>query len=120
MKLNKFFEYKIHNRLEGEDLGGSGFSGGPVTPEQLEKQRQYREEYLRSVEEWKLGRIEEPYKNSKFINRGNGEIVHKKGIDMEYWDEAEVEEYLKLADESKAKREEREQERKDYLTRLSE
>ena len=31
MKLNKFFEYKIHNRLEGEDLGGSGFSGGPVT-----------------------------------------------------------------------------------------
>ena len=39
---------------------------------------------------------------------------------MEYWDEAEVEEYLKLADESKAKREEREQERKDYLTRLSE
>ena len=92
----------------------------PLTPEQLEKQRQYREEYLRSVEEWKLGRIEEPYKNSKFINRGNGEIVHKKGIDMEYWDEAEVEEYLKLADESKAKREEREQERKDYLTRLSE
>ena len=31
MKLNKFFEYKIHNRLEGEDLGGSGSSGGPVT-----------------------------------------------------------------------------------------
>lgn len=31
MKLNKFFEYKIHNRLEGGDRGGSGSSGGPVT-----------------------------------------------------------------------------------------
>ena len=78
----------------------------PLTEEQKDKQRQYREEYLRSVEEWKRGIIEEPYKNSKFINRGNGDIVHKKGIAMEYWDEAEVEEYLKLAEESAAKREE--------------
>ena len=36
MKLNKFLQYKIHNRLEGDDedalmSGGSGSAGGPVT-----------------------------------------------------------------------------------------
>tara|TARA_R100000458_G_C8241121_1_gene220183 strand:+ start:455 stop:1195 length:741 start_codon:yes stop_codon:yes gene_type:complete len=91
----------------------------PLTEEQKEKQKQYREEYLRSIEEWKRGMRDEPYKNSKFINRGNGDIVHKKGIAMEYWDEAEVEEYFKLCEESMEKRKHREGEREEWLSRLS-
>ena len=57
--------------------------------------------------------VEKEYKRSKFINSG-GEIVHKKGIPIEHWDEAEFEEHEKLYKEMLEKRAKREQEKKEY------
>ena len=52
-----------------------------------------------------------------FINSG-GKIVHKKGIPIEHWDEAELEEHEKLYEEMLEKRAKREQEKKEYYERF--
>jgi len=69
----------------------------PLTPEQLERQRWLRECDARARDEWiETTRIYRDYKTSHLLNTGEGVIIHKKGIPIEYWDEAELLEYSEL------------------------
>ena len=93
----------------------------PLSKARLESQRLRYEEMMR-----KYGRYDEQrpkakkeYNQSNFLNIG-GEIVHKRGIPLEYWDEAELDEHEKLHNEMMEKREEREKEKEEYYKRFDE
>jgi hypothetical protein len=73
----------------------------PLSPEQLEKQRWMTEEAARERDEHDEVKVEHrKYKRSKLLDVGNAFIIHQKGIPMEYWDEAEWEEYALLMTKS--------------------
>ena len=86
----------------------------PLTPEQREQKKLAREEYLRNEElpsEQRTSRHYKPYKQpSKFLDVGY-EFIHAKDIPIEYWDEAEMEEFCVLMEEKMAKLKNREEER---------
>ena len=86
----------------------------PLTPEQKEQRKLAREEYLRNEElavEQRTSRYYEPYKQpSKFLDVGS-DIIHIKGIQIEHWDEAELEEYCELMEKKMAKLKSRNEER---------
>ena len=71
----------------------------PLTKEQREISKLAKEEYLRNQEvphEEKTTRYYKPYEApSKFLDVGS-DIIHVKGIPVEYWDDAEFEEYSEL------------------------
>ena len=71
----------------------------PLTKEQREISKLAKEEYLRNQEvphEEKTTRYYKPYEApSKFLDVGS-DVIHVKGIPVEYWDDAEFEEYCEL------------------------
>jgi hypothetical protein len=69
----------------------------PLTPDQLERQRWLTEASARERDEWieAIPHYRE-YKHSHLLDTGGGVIIHKKGIPIEYWDEAEMAEFEKL------------------------
>jgi len=71
----------------------------PLTKEQREISKLAKEEYLRNQEvphEEKTTRYYKPYEApSKFLDVGS-DVIHVKGIPVEYWDDAEFEEYSEL------------------------
>ena len=87
----------------------------PLSKAKLESNRRRHAEMMEKYGMYnqKNSTVEKEYKRSKFINSG-GEIVHKKGIPIEHWDEAEFEEHEKLYKEMLEKRAKREQEKKEY------
>ena len=94
----------------------------PRTKKQLETEKQKREEYMREREYYESGgRYYKEYKESKLLHCGSGHVIHKKGIPIEYWDEAEMQEYenilLKLEENNKRKLEESEKEQKEFFER---
>ena len=68
----------------------------PLTKEQLERESQRREEYREKYGLYTSRRFKEGYKKTKFLNCGSGHFIHKKGIPMEYWDDEEFDEYMRL------------------------
>ena len=86
----------------------------PLTPEQREQKKLAREEYLRNEElplEQRTSRYYKPYEQpSKFLDVGY-EFIHAKGIPIEYWDEAETEEFCALMEQKMTKLKDREEER---------
>ena len=78
----------------------------PLTLEQKEQRKLAREEYLRNQDlPWnsRTSRYYKPYeKPSKFLDVGN-DLIHVKGIAIEHWDEAEMEEYCELMQKKMAK-----------------
>ena len=85
-----------------------------LTPAQREQKKLAREEYLRNEElplEQRTSRYYKPYEQpSKFLDVGY-EFIHAKGIQIEYWDEAETEEFCVLMEQKMAKLKDREKER---------
>ncbi len=71
----------------------------PLTKEQLEREIQRREEYREKYGLYTSRRFKEDYKKSKFLNCGSGHFIHKKGIPMEYWDDEEFDEWMRLIEE---------------------
>ena len=73
----------------------------PLTKEQRETSNLAKEEYLRNQEvpeEEKTTRYYKPYeKPSKFLDVGY-DLIHVKGIPVEHWDDAELDEYCELMD----------------------
>ena len=71
----------------------------PLTKEQRETSNLAKEEYLRNQEvpkEEKTTRYYKPYKQpSKFLDVGY-DLIHVKGIPVEHWDDAELDEYCEL------------------------
>ena len=71
----------------------------PLTKEQRETSNLAKEEYLRNQEvpnEEKTTRYYKPYKQpSKFLDVGY-DLFHVKGIPVEHWDKAELDEYCEL------------------------
>ena len=90
----------------------------PLSKAKLERNRRRHAEMMEKYGMYnqKNSTVEKEYKRSKFINSG-GEIVHKKGIPIEHWDEAEFEEHEKLYKEMLERRAKREQEKKEYNER---
>ena len=86
----------------------------PLTPEQREQKKLAREEYLRNEElplEQRTSRYYKPYEqSSKFLDVGY-EFIRAKGIPIEYWDEAETEEFCALMEQKMTKLKDREEER---------
>jgi len=77
----------------------------PLSPEQLDRQRRLTEEAARERDDHEgVTRIHRDYKHSKLLDLGGGEIIHRKGITMEYWDAAEWEEYAELKSKSYERR----------------
>ena len=78
----------------------------PLTPEQRKQKKLAREEYLRDQDlplHLRTPRYYKPYEQpSKFLDVGS-DIIHVKGIPIEYWDEAETEEYCKLMEKKMSK-----------------
>ena len=78
----------------------------PLTKEQRETSNLAREEYLRNQEvpnEEKTTRYYKPYEApSKFLDVGY-DVIHVKGIPVEYWDDAEFDEYGELMEKKFAK-----------------
>ena len=69
----------------------------PLTPEQLERQRIYRLSYAQEQQEWRASQSKEQSDGRRrFFDLGNGHFEHVNGIPMEYWDEAELDEYDEL------------------------
>ena len=71
----------------------------PLTKEQLEREIQRREEYRAKYGLYTSRRFKEDYKKTKFLNCGSGHFIHKKGIPMEYWDDEEFDEWMRLSEE---------------------
>ena len=70
----------------------------PLAKEQLNKQREQREEYMRSINTQETSRRYKEYdKPSKFIDIGD-DLLHIKLIPFEKWDEEELMEYEKRMD----------------------
>jgi len=78
----------------------------PLTKEQRETSNLAKEEYLRNQavpKEEKTTRYYKPYKaSSKFLDVGY-DVIHVKGIPVEHWDNAELDEYCELMDKKFAK-----------------
>ena len=71
----------------------------PLSKEQLEQQKLAHEEYKRNldirVRERAAQLVREYAKPSKFLDTGY-DFIHVKGIPIEYWDDAELDEYNEL------------------------